>query len=447
MGTVSLRSPGMRRLLPIYTFFAILAVIVLIGLVAVPMATRMVETKYLDLQGDTNRRQAEELARFVEFRLGQNIPLEEIRSEVNSMLAHADADRGFSCIISQDSLRFVSHPKPEVVGAPVASLGVEFEPAGHRGTRIPMEASIPRMGGREGILYLPGGTHREVVFMQSIPSAGWTVATHENTSRVERELANIRWKMILGFVVLGLVIAGPSAFAARRVSSRYEQIIEERNQRILEEQAVSEKLLLNILPDSIADELKTNPEVIARRHGDASVLFADLVGFTSLAGRITPERLVQILNGIFSSFDDLAETYGLEKIKTIGDSYMVCGNLPEPKPEHLHHLAAMAFAMLEAIKTINRAEGLDLKLRIGMDTGTVVAGVIGKRKFSYDLWGDVVNTASRMESSAAPDSIHVTAAVEAALRGHFIFESLPELEIKGKGRMHTYRLLRPVEKS
>jgi len=303
-----------------------------------------------------------------------------------------------------------------------------------------MEDSVPRSGARKGVLYLPD-TQREVVFMQAIPAAGWTVATHENTQRVDRELADIRWKMIGGFVALGLLVAGPSAFAARRVSGRYEKMIEERNLRIQEEQAVSEGLLRNILPDSIAARLKLGPGVIAQRHEAVSVLFADLVGFTSLAGRTSPEDLVQILNRIFSRFDDLAEVHGLEKIKTIGDSYMVCGNLPDAQTDHLAHLADMALAMIGEIQALNASLGLNLQLRIGMDTGPVVAGVIGKRKFSYDLWGDVVNTASRMESSSQPDSIHVTSAVEAALRGPFVFESLPDQDIKGKGVMSTHRLV------
>jgi len=430
----------MRKLLPVYTFAAILSVIVLVGLIVVPLVVRLVEDKYLVLQGDINRRQAEAFARFVEFRLSQGGTEEQILAELNGMLAHADADRGFSCVISQETKRFVSHPIPDIIGKPVASLGVEFEAAEHRGSRIPMEDSVPRSGARKGVLYLPD-TQREVVFMQAIPAAGWTVATHENTQRVDRELADIRWKMIGGFVALGLLVAGPSAFAARRVSGRYEKMIEERNLRIQEEQAVSEGLLRNILPDSIAARLKLGPGVIAQRHEAVSVLFADLVGFTSLAGRTSPEDLVQILNRIFSRFDDLAEVHGLEKIKTIGDSYMVCGNLPDAQTDHLAHLADMALAMIGEIQALNASLGLNLQLRIGMDTGPVVAGVIGKRKFSYDLWGDVVNTASRMESSSQPDSIHVTSAVEAALRGPFVFESLPDQDIKGKGVMSTHRLV------
>lgn len=436
----------MRKLLPIYTFAAILTVVVLIGLAVVPLAVRLVESRYLDLQGDINRRQAEAFARFVEFRLAQGISEDQILPELNGMLAHADADRGFSCVISQESKRFISHPIPAIVGRPVASLGVEFESKDGRGARIRMEDSVPDTGSREGILHLPD-TQREVVFMQSIPGTRWTVATHENTARVDRELADIRWRMIGGFVVLGLVVAGPSAFAARRVSGRYEAMIEERNLRILEEQAVSENLLRNILPDSIAAKLKSGPEVIAQHHDAVSVLFADLVGFTSLAGRITPEKLVRILNEIFSRFDDLAEAHGLEKIKTIGDSYMVCGNLPNPAPDHLARLADMAVAMIGEIQSVSQAQGFHLELRIGMDVGPIVAGVIGKRKFSYDLWGDVVNTASRMESSAKPGSIHVTPGVEAGLRGRFIFQPLPEQDIKGKGRMSTYRLVGRVTAS
>ena len=429
-----------RALLPFYTFAAIFLAIVFVGVVAVPVVLSFVEKQYLELQSDINQRQAEALARFVEFRLAQSIPQEQVLSELNGMLSHADTDRGFSCVISRDTRRFISHPIAAIVGKPVASMGVEFESTDPRDPRIPMEEAIPETGSRSGTFHLPD-SRREVVFMQSIPGTRWTISTHENTDRVDRELSNIRWKMIRGFVALGLLVAGPSAFAARSVSGRYEKIIEDRNLRILEEQAVAEKLLLNILPAPVAAELKAGRHVIAESHPDVSVLFADLVGFTPLAARIPPEELVGLLNRIFSAFDDIVDSHGLEKIKTIGDSYMVCGGLPDPSPGQLEQVADSALRMQRELLRINEETGQHFQLRIGIDTGTVVAGVIGKRKFAYDLWGDVVNTASRMESSAKPGGIHVTKTVEAGLRGSYRFEQLPDLEIKGKGTMATYRLV------
>jgi len=428
-----------RSFLPFYTFAAIFFVIVVVGLATVPFVLRFVERQYMELQSDINQRQAGAFARFAELRLAQGGSGPEVLEELNAMLAGADADRGFTCIISQDSLEFLSHPMTEKVGQPVASAQAELSPIGDADSRLPFEEAAASGIDRDGVLSLPGD-RREVVFLQSIPSVRWTIATHENTERVERELTLMRRNMVVGFCLLGLLVAVPSSYAARRVSSRYERIIEDRNQRIEREQAVSEKLLLNILPASIAAELKGGREVIADHHDQVGVLFADLVGFTPLASRIPAPDLVQMLNEIFSAFDELAREHGLEKIKTIGDSYMVCGNLPEPHPDYAKGLASLALEMVEKIQSISSTNELNLQLRIGMDLGPAVAGVIGKHKFSYDLWGDVVNTASRMESTAAPGQIHVSAAVEKILREDFVFEQLPEQEIKGKGRMATYHL-------
>ena len=169
--------------------------------------------------------------------------------------------------------------------------------------------------------------------------------------------------------------------------------------RLAEEHARSERLLLNILPEAISDRLKENGESIADGFAEVTVLFADLVGFTELSQKLTPAELVEMLNRTFSAFDDLASKLGVEKIKTIGDCYMAAAGLPERRPDHVEIVARMALQMRAALDRINREGGYTLKDRIGVHTGPVVAGVIGKRKFIYDLWGDTVNTASRMESS------------------------------------------------
>ena len=205
------------------------------------------------------------------------------------------------------------------------------------------------------------------------------------------------------------------------------------------EQARSERLLLNVLPEPIAGRLKRSEEVIADAYPEATVLFADLVGFTPLAASMRPEQLVLMLDEVFSSWDELAAAHGLEKIKTIGDSYMVVGGVPEPRPHHVEAVATMALEMGPALADCG-GDDVDLRARIGIDTGPLVAGVIGRAKFSYDLWGDTVNTASRMESSGEPGRIHVTERVRAALDGRFELVARGELPIKGKGVMRTYFL-------
>jgi len=213
--------------------------------------------------------------------------------------------------------------------------------------------------------------------------------------------------------------------------------------RLLEaEQARSERLLLNILPAAIADQLRDGATTIAESQPDVSVLFADIVGFTPLGEDLGPHALVDLLNEVFVVFDDLAEAAGLEKIKTIGDAYMVVGGLPTPRADHLLALLELAIAMCDATSQIGTPGGEPLQLRIGIDTGPVVAGVIGRRKFSYDVWGDTVNTASRMESHGVPGRIQVTARVARAACHQFDFERRTSVEIKGKGAMETFLLVR-----
>ena len=204
------------------------------------------------------------------------------------------------------------------------------------------------------------------------------------------------------------------------------------------EQAKSEKLLLNVLPMAIVEQLKAETGAIASRFEAATILFADIVDFTGLSAEMSPSELVQILNKIFSTFDCIADSMGLEKIKTIGDAYMVVGGLPERRPDHAEAILTLAIRMQQEIKAFHRADGSPFHLRIGINTGPVVAGVIGIKKFSYDLWGDAVNIASRMESHGVIDRIHVSASTYDHLKEIYPFEDRGCITIKGRGEMHTY---------
>ncbi len=206
------------------------------------------------------------------------------------------------------------------------------------------------------------------------------------------------------------------------------------------EREKSERLLLNILPEPIAERLKREDRHIAEGYSGVTVLFADIVNFTELAGDIEPDELVAMLNLVFSRFDKLADAHGLEKIKTIGDAYMAAGGLPVQRDDHAEICAEMALDMLAAMREFAPAGGRRLRVRIGMNSGPVVAGVIGTRKFIYDLWGDAVNTASRMESSGHADAIQVTHECRELLKDKFEFEERGEIEVKGKGLMRTYFL-------
>ena len=207
------------------------------------------------------------------------------------------------------------------------------------------------------------------------------------------------------------------------------------------EHARSEALLYNLLPTEIAARLKDAPgKTIADNLDQTAILFADIVDFTPRSARMTPEELVSFLNRIFSTFDELAGKHGLEKIKTIGDAYMVAAGLPQPVDRPVHRVAAMAFGMLEAMQVFSDEIGDAVQVRIGIHTGPVVAGVIGHQKLFYDVWGDTVNTASRMESHGAAGRIQVTAAARDALKDDYDFEPRGPVEIKGIGKVETWWL-------
>lgn len=203
----------------------------------------------------------------------------------------------------------------------------------------------------------------------------------------------------------------------------------------------SEELLRNILPVTVARRLKEGSQVIADSFPDATLLFADIVGFTELAGRLPPRDLVALLNRVFSRFDRIAEQEGLEKIKTIGDEYMLAGGLPLPRADHAPAVARAALHMIAAIDDLNRSLDHKLALRVGMHSGEVVAGVIGSRKFSFDVWGDTVNIASRMQSQGLPGRIQVTEATRELLADRFHLERRGTLRVRGKGRMPVWFLV------
>jgi len=209
-----------------------------------------------------------------------------------------------------------------------------------------------------------------------------------------------------------------------------------------QEQAKSETLLLNILPRSIAEKLKAETQPIADQFESASILFADVVDFTPWSERLRPAEVVGCLDHLFSHFDALAERHGLEKIKTIGDCYMVAAGVPAPRPDHARALALMALDMLEAMRSEDEVGHLGLELRVGINSGPVVAGVIGRKRFLYDLWGDAVNTASRMESHGKPGRIQISRATYDLLADEFECEPRGTIAVKGKGAVEVWYLIR-----
>jgi adenylate cyclase len=204
-------------------------------------------------------------------------------------------------------------------------------------------------------------------------------------------------------------------------------------------QARVEALLLNILPEDIAERLQDEPSAIADHFDDASILFADVVDFTPLAGRLDAREVVGMLDRLFTAFDELVDRYEVEKIKTIGDCYMAAAGVPRPRPDHAHALAGLALEMRDTART--SLPESDLRLRIGISSGPVVAGVIGRRRFLYDLWGDTVNMASRMESHGTSDEIQITRQTWELLRDDFVTQPMGLVDVKGKGEVETWRLV------
>ncbi len=214
--------------------------------------------------------------------------------------------------------------------------------------------------------------------------------------------------------------------------------LKRQHEALSQEQAKTEQLLLNILPRKIALRLKAGEEHIADAFPNVSVLFADMVGFTAMSRTMTPAALVEVLGDLFSRFDLITERHGLEKIKTIGDCYMLAGGVPEPSDDHAHAVMDAALEMCSALEQMRERTGGALRMRIGVHSGPIVAGVIGLRKFTYDLWGDTVNVASRMESTGAPGRIHVSAITADLIRNDFQLESRGSIEVKSLGQVETF---------
>jgi len=220
----------------------------------------------------------------------------------------------------------------------------------------------------------------------------------------------------------------------------YRRIITAAEMRAAQERERAERLLANILPDAIAHRLKRDEFPIADQAENVTVPFADVVNFTPYAAAHSADEVVNMLNRLFYAFDDMVERQGLEKIKTIGDAYMVAGGVPDHHADNAVAVADLAFEMLAFAEALRRDDGVDLNLRIGIHSGQVVAGVIGKRKLSYDLWGDTVNTAARLESASETGRIHVSEATAERLNGVFILVERGAVPLKGLGKMRTFFL-------
>jgi adenylate cyclase len=259
------------------------------------------------------------------------------------------------------------------------------------------------------------------------------------------DLSTVAVFFVLNFAAISVMIYSLLWYFANE-KQKLRVLVDQSHEEVRLEKDRSDKLLLNILPPAIAERLKRNEVNIAQGHADVTVMFADIVGFTRMTEELSPVETVKILNDIFSIFDDIADKYGVEKIKTIGDAYMAAAGLDTGAQIHYADaIASMALEMLEKIDEYRRRSGERIELRIGIGTGPVVAGVIGKKKFIYDMWGDTVNIAFRMAADAYSGAIQVDLMTHRRLYNRFRFSDAHEVEIKGKGRMQVFHLMGPLE--
>lgn len=316
---------------------------------------------------------------------------------------------------------------------------------------ILLDVMMPEMNGYEVCEHLkssPTTSAIPVIFLSALDDASDKVKAFD-VGAVDYITKPFQDKEVLARVANQLTIKSQKQLLQEQ-TNQLEELVGRLENEIKERQGAelalrlaqkkSDHLLLNILPAAIVEALKKGEDTNAERFDSATVLFADLVDFTSIAARISPLELVKFLNQIFSKFDELTEKHGLEKIKTNGDAYMVAGGLPVPRPDHAEAIANMALDMQKAIADFKTDRGEAFKIRIGINTGPVVAGVIGTKKFSYDLWGDTVNVASRMESQGLPGCIQVTTAVYQQLKNDYVFEERGSISVKGKGETIAYLL-------
>jgi class 3 adenylate cyclase len=343
-------------------------------------------------------------------------------------------------------------------------------------------ATRAALGGLAGIGIIPGLGGQPVLASWGpvdVPGVRWGMIAKIDEAEAFEPVHRLEWRLVLvGAVALIVVLvtgawlsrsllgplkdltAGVRAFAEGDYSTRVavrtgDEIgqlcsafngmvgeLREKNALIEGKNRENERLLLNVLPAPIAQRLQGGEQTIADGFEHITVAFADLVDFTHLSAQMPPQRLVALLNGLFSRFDEAAIELGVEKIKTVGDAYMVVSGLPAPVPDHARRIVRMAIRMIYITREYALEHRVPMTVRIGINSGPAVAGVIGKSKFIYDLWGDTVNVASRMESSGVPDAIQVTASVREALDGEFAWEPRGPVEVKGKGNVEAW-LLKP----
>lgn len=422
-----------RSNLYVLTFLGVFLSLVLAGAILSPLLLHFIRTTYLSMSADTHKHEAKIVAQIIYNLIHLGQPENAVVQAIQKSLENTEETRGYICLVDENTGTFLAHPIANLVGKSLQDFNANF--LSNLPLSKPMGLTAAIKGKKVdfgGLLTMPNGTE-EIVNSFLVPFTNIRVFSHENIKRLNHEIAKLQTASIIAFILIGFFVAFPASYAAYKVSRRYESVIEE-------EQAKSERLLLNILPQSIAKRLKAEETNIANRYEDVSVLFVDMVDFTPLAAQMSPEQLVEILSYIFSQFDAISIKHGLEKIKTMGDAYMVAGGIPEFKENHLTCSINAGLEMMAFIQEEFSAN-IRLHVRIGLHAGPVVAGVIGTHKFTYDLWGETVNIAARLESTSLPSYIHCSEEVYNRMKNDFHFTPREKILLKGMGEVSTYFLV------
>ena len=424
-----------KQHLALLTFLAVFLSILAVGGLVMPLLLDRLERTYVEIQADVNRRQAVSMAQFIHSRLARGATKKEILADFQASIEGTDADRGYVCLIDQANSGFLCHPMQSMNGLNISVKNAEFDISFIRQNPIPWEIAIKNPESRSGLLLINNATMEEVVHSEVIPELGWVVSSHENTQRVQDEIASYRIILLLGSAAFALLLAFPVSFAGRRVSRSYEKRIEESNVMLADEREKSDQLLLSILPKAIADRMKQGEKNIVNHFSKVAILFCDIAGFTELSSRNPAEKIANLLSVLFSQFDKLCTKHGVEKIKTIGDAYLAACGLPLPDMDPVAKIVPMALEMRDFVAS----QPWGIQVRIGIHVGEAAAGVIGTHKFSYDLWGDAVNVAARLESTGLPGKIHISEPIKESLgENGWSYEDQGEKELKGKGKVRTW---------
>ncbi|NET54802.1 MAG: response regulator [Symploca sp. SIO2E6] len=350
-----------------------------------------------------------------------NYPLSELQGKILVVDDQVDNHRLLSRILTKQG-----YDVRKAINGKMALIGVQTDPP----DLILLDIRMPHMDGYEVCEQLKASAQTKeipIIFLSALSEA-WDKVQAFRIGGVDYISKPFHPEEVLARVENQLTIR------------RLQQQLQEKNTGLCPEQDESESLLINTQPEVIAQQFQPDTSLIAEQYEQVTILFADIVNFTSLTDRMSPQALVNLLSQIFSTFDQLTQKHGVEKIKTIGNAYMVVGGLPRLRSDHVEVMADMALELQQAITQFRVNEEKPLIMRIGINTGSVVAGVIDTTKFIYDLWGDAVSVASRMESSGEPGCIQVTAATYDFLKDKYLLEKRGAIMVKGKGEMTTYWL-------